>query len=163
MQLRIPIKWFFIPVLSLILQASIYANVRVARIFSDNMVLQRDINAPVWGSADPGEQVSVTIDGLTVSTRAEADGSWRVYLPVFTAGGPYEVVVSGKNEVRFTDVLFGDVWVASGQSNMEWRLENSNNGQQEVNDANYPQIRMFYVPKRVGITPKDDLDGRAMG
>jgi sialate O-acetylesterase len=159
MQLRIPIKWFFIPVLSLILQASIYANVRVARIFSDNMVLQRDINAPVWGSADPGEQVSVTIDGLTVSTRAEADGSWRVYLPVFTAGGPYEVVVSGKNEVRFTDVLFGDVWVASGQSNMEWRLENSNNGQQEVNDANYPQIRMFYVPKRVGITPKDDLDG----
>jgi sialate O-acetylesterase len=101
MKIRIPIKWFFILIFSLILQASIYANVQVARIFSDNMVLQRDINAPVWGSADPGEQVSVTIDGLTVSTRAEADGSWRVYLPVFTAGGPYELDCQGHHEIQF--------------------------------------------------------------
>jgi sialate O-acetylesterase len=159
MKISTPLKWLFIPILVLVLNASLHANVEVSRIFSDNMVLQRDINAPVWGTADPGEKIDVMIDGLTVSARAEADGTWKVYLPVFKAGGPYELIVSGKNEVRFSNVLFGDVWVASGQSNMEWRLENVNNGLQEVNDANYPQIRLFYVPKRTGYTPKDDLEG----
>ncbi len=137
----------------------LFATVKVARIFSDNMVLQRDINAPVWGTANSGEKIMVEINALVVSTIADENGKWKVYLPQFTAGGPYDLVVKGENEVKFSDVLFGDVWIASGQSNMEWRLDNANNGQEEVNNANYPEIRLFYVPKRVGKTPKDDLEG----
>ncbi len=138
---------------------SLWANVKPAKIFSDNMVLQRGINAPVWGWADPGEKVTVTIDGISISTMAGPDGKWKVVLPVFKAGGPYELTVKGNNEVQFKNVLFGDVWIASGQSNMEWPLIRAKNGEEEVKNANYPDIRLFYVPKRVGYKPKEDLDG----
>lgn len=143
----------------LFLLGTAYAEVKVARIFSDHMVLQRDVNAPVWGTADPGEKISLEINGLIVSAIAGKDGKWKVYLPEFEAGGPYELVVKGTNEVKFSDVMFGDVWVASGQSNMAWRLENSNNPEEEVQNANHPNIRLFYVPRTVGKTPKDNLTG----
>ncbi len=136
-----------------------FATVKVAGIFSGNMVLQRDINAPIWGTASPGEVITVTIDGLSQTTRADNRGDWMVYLPPFQAGGPYTISVKGQNEVTFSDVLFGDVWVASGQSNMAWRLENSDNAQTEVSNANFPKIRLFYVKRRVGKEPKSDLDG----
>ena len=137
----------------------VFAEVSVARIFSDNMVLQRGINAPVWGTASPGEKVSVEINGLISSTITSKDGKWKVYLPVFEAGGSFDLTVKGDNEVVFREVVFGDVWVASGQSNMEWRLENATNGEEEVRNANHPDIRLFYVPKRVGKFPKDELEG----
>ena len=143
----------------LFISAGLLANVKPARIFSDNMVLQRGINAPVWGMADPGEKITVSIDGNSMTTTAAPDGKWMVVLPVFKAGGPYDLVIKGYNEVKFTNVLFGDVWIASGQSNMEWPLVRANNGEEEVNNANYPNIRLFYVPKRVGSSPKDDLAG----
>lgn len=143
----------------LFLLGTAYAEVKVARIFSDHMVLQRDVNAPVWGTADPGEKISLEINGLIVSAIAGKDGKWKVYLPEFEAGGPFELMVKGTNEVKFSDVMFGDVWVASGQSNMAWRLENSNNPKEEVQNANHPNIRLFYVPRTVGKTPKDDLTG----
>ena len=138
---------------------SVFAEVSVARIFSDNMVLQRGINAPVWGTAAPGEKITVEINGLISSTITSKDGKWKVYLPVFEAGGSFDLTVKGDNEVVFSEVIFGDVWVASGQSNMEWRLENATNGEEEVKNANHPDIRLFYVPKRVGKSPKDDLEG----
>ena len=148
---------FFI--LALVLcSTQLFAEVVVARIFSNNMVLQRDMNVPIWGTADPNEKITILIDGLSISTKANAAGNWKANLPEFGAGGPYELVVSGSNEIKFTDILFGDVYVASGQSNMEWRLDNSNNANEEVNNAIYPEIRMFYVKKRVGKTPKKDLD-----
>jgi sialate O-acetylesterase len=136
----------------------LYADVEVARIFSSNMVLQRDINVPVWGTADPGEVVTASIDGLSVSARADEKGGWKLFLPAFQAGGPYQLVLKGKNTITFTDVLFGDVWVASGQSNMEWPLSKATDGAKEVNEADYPDIRMFYVPQRVGFAPKEDLE-----
>jgi len=135
------------------------AEVKVARIFSDHMVLQRGVNAPVWGIADPGEKIMLEINDLVSSTVAGEDGKWKVFLPEFVAGGPYELVIKGSNELKFADVMFGDVWVASGQSNMQWRLDNSNNAEEEVKNANHPNIRLFYVPRRVGKTPKDDLEG----
>ena len=138
---------------------SVFAEVSVARIFSDYMVLQRGINAPVWGTAAPGEKITVEINGLISSTITSKDGKWKVYLPVFEAGGSFDLTVKGDNEVVFSEVIFGDVWVASGQSNMEWRLENATNGEEEVKNANHPDIRLFYVPKRVGKSPKDDLEG----
>lgn len=149
----------FVSVVLLIISSQVAnATVKVAGIFSSNMVLQRDINAPIWGTASPGEAITVTIDGLSMTTRATDNGNWMIYLPSFKAGGPFTISVKGNNEVIFSDVLFGDVWVASGQSNMEWRLENSNNAQTEVSNANFPKMRLFYVKKRVGKEPKSDLD-----
>ncbi len=152
-------RLFLVALLYLGFHAQLFATVKVARIFSDNMVLQRDINSPIWGTADPNEEITIQIDGLAITARADKNGKWKAFLPVFTAGGPYELTVKGENEIRFTNILFGDVWIASGQSNMEWRLDNSNNAQEEVSDANYPNIRLFYVPKRVGKLPKEDLEG----
>ncbi len=146
-------------IVSLVTSLNLLSAVKVAGIFSDNMVLQRGINAPIWGTANPGEKIVVEINGLSSSTQASADGKWLIYLPEFIAGGPYELKVNGENEVKFSGVMFGDVWIASGQSNMAWRLENANNAEEEVKDANYPDIRLFYVPKRVGKYPKEDLDG----
>ena len=135
------------------------AAIQVARIFSDHMVLQRGINVPIWGMADPGEKVMLEINGLVSAAVTGKDGKWKAYLPEFEAGGPYELIVTGDNEIRFTDVMFGDVWIASGQSNMAWRLDNSNNSEEEVKNANFPSMRLFYVPRRVGKLPKDDLEG----
>ncbi len=140
------------------INVNLWANVKPAKIFSDNMVLQRGINAPVWGWADPDEKITVTINGNSISTVAGPDGKWKIVLPVFKAGGPYELTIKGKNEVKFKNILFGDVWIASGQSNMEWPLVRAKNGEEEVQNANYPEIRLFYVPKRVGYEPKEDLD-----
>ncbi len=139
--------------------SNLFSAVKVAKIFSDNMVLQRGVNAPVWGSANPGEKIVAEINGLISSTITSSEGKWMVHLPEFSAGGPYILTIKGDNEVKFSDIMFGDVWVASGQSNMEWRLENSNNAEEELKGANLPDIRLFYVPKRVGKTPKDDLEG----
>jgi len=150
---------FIVVLISLFVSQDLFSAVKVARIFSNNMVLQRDINASVWGTANPGEKIVAEINGLVSSTVTSADGKWILRLPVFTAGGPYKLTIKGDNEVKFNDVMFGDVWIASGQSNMEWRLENSNNGGEEVKNANHPDIRLFYVPKRVGKTPKEDLEG----
>ncbi len=138
--------------------SEIFSAVKVAKIFSDNMVLQRGVNAPVWGTANPWEKIIAEIDGMVSSTQTSPDGKWMLRLPKFSAGGPYELTIKGDNEVKFIDIMFGDVWVASGQSNMEWSLENSNNAEEELKGANIPDIRLFYVPKRVGKTPKDDLE-----
>lgn len=123
------------------------------------MVLQRGVNAPVWGTANRGEKIVAEINGLVSSTVTSSEGKWMLRLPEFSAGGPYVLTIKGDNEVKFSEVMFGDVWIASGQSNMEWTLENSNNAEQEVKGANHPDIRLFYVPKRVGKSPKEDLEG----
>ena len=153
--------FLFLPFMVLFLSFTsqcVYSAVKVARIFSDNMVLQRGINVPVWGIANPGEKVAVEIDGLVSTTLTPKSGKWMIHLPVFAAGGPYELSIKGDNEVKFSQVLFGDVWVASGQSNMAWRLENVNNADEEIKGANHPDIRLFNVPRRVGKTPKEDLE-----
>ncbi len=136
-----------------------FSAVKVAGIFSDNMVLQRGMNVPVWGTANGGEKVTVTIGGFSCTTVTPVTRNWKVYLQPFEAGGPHELVVKGENEIRFKDVLFGEVWVASGQSNMQWTLESSNNGAEEVKNANYADIRLFYVPRRAAYSPKTDLEG----
>ncbi|MDA1045200.1 MAG: dockerin, partial [Verrucomicrobia bacterium] len=88
-------------------------------LFSDNMVLQREANTPVWGWADPGAEISIELDGKSVSCKAGADGKWRAELPPHKAGGPFELKVIGPETRTLTNVLIGDVWLCSGQSNME--------------------------------------------
>ena len=136
-----------------------YANVTLPRIFGNNMVLQRDMNIPVWGNASPNENIAVNLNGVTATIQASDKGKWKLMLPAMKAGGPYEMHVKGNNEIVFSNVLIGDVWFASGQSNMEFKLKGANNADQEIAAASYPQIRLFDVPNAVAQQPKTDIEG----
>ena len=118
----------------------------VSPVFTDNMVLQRDQKDAVWGWTKPGEKVSVTIAGQTTETSAGADGKWTVILPAQPAGGPHTLVIKGPETVTLNNILFGDVWICSGQSNMEWTVANSGNPQAEIAAGDHPQIRHIALP-----------------
>ena len=133
------------------------AEVRLPKIFSSNMVLQQGIEIPVWGWADAGERITVVFNKATVRARAGSDGKWQATLPVQNAGGPYTMTIRGKNTIVLDNVMIGEVWICSGQSNMEWRVDQSNNAAEEVAAAGYPAIRLFTVPKAVAQFPQDDL------
>ena len=108
---------------------SLQANVKMAAIFGDHMVLQQEIKVPVWGTADPGEAITVTAGDHTAKTTADADGAWRVNLDPFPNGAaPVTLTVTGKNSLKFNDVLIGDVWICSGQSNMQLAMHEVYNG-----------------------------------
>ncbi|QEG33077.1 sialate O-acetylesterase [Bythopirellula goksoeyrii] len=122
------------------------AEVSVPNIFSEHMVLQQKQQNKVWGKAEPGEKVSVKIDGQTVDTTAGEDGTWSVMLDPLEAGGPHELVIAGKNTITIGDVLVGEVWICSGQSNMEWAVNNCFDADLVKTTANYPNIRMVNFP-----------------
>lgn len=121
------------------------------------MVLQRDKSLPVWGWADAGEEVTVSIGDAKESAKADENGEWRVDLPKMEAGGPHKLVVKGANTIELADVLVGEVWVCSGQSNMEWPVTRADNAQQEIAAAKYPNIRLFHVQRRPAGVPEDDV------
>lgn len=129
-------------------------------IFKDHMVLQRGIGDPIWGWTNSGATVTVSVAGKSVSAKAGADGAWRVNLPELLVGGPYDLTVEGPQAVTLHDVLVGDVWVCSGQSNMEFGIGNGLNSEQEIAAANYPQIRLFTVPKQTSLIPKVLANGQ---
>ena len=135
------------------------ADVSLPAVFGDDMVLQRDIALPFWGTAEPGERVQVSIGNAAVAVMAGADGAWRVDLPAMQAGGPHKVEVRGANAVTFANVLVGDVWICSGQSNMEWPLAAARDAEAEIAAADHPTIRLFTVAKRVAQEPLTELQG----
>ncbi len=136
------------------------ANVTLPHVFGNHMVLQRDQALPVWGWADPDEKVSVQIgDQPAVTTTASKDGEWRVTMPKMGAGGPFTVKITGKNTITRDDVLVGEVWLCSGQSNMEMAVGSCLNAQQEIAGANYPKIRTIKVPKLTASVPARDFPG----
>jgi sialate O-acetylesterase len=136
----------------------VLAELRLARIFSDHIVLQRQKPIPVWGWANANENVSVALAGQTKSVSADASGKWTVEFAPIEAGGPFELKVSaGSGNLTIKDVLVGEVWLCSGQSNMEWTVKQSDNFAAEKKDADYPQIRQFYVEHTVEIEPQTDL------
>jgi sialate O-acetylesterase len=137
-----------------------FGDIRLPRIFGDKMVMQRDMALPVWGWADANESITVTLADNTVQTTANSKGEWKVKMPPMKAGGPFELTVKGKNSVRLTDILIGEVWICSGQSNMEWYLISVKNSQQEVAEANYPQIRIFKVNKQTSGLPLTEFMSR---
>ena len=122
------------------------AAVRLPHVFGSHMVLQRNIDVPVWGWADPGEEVAVAIAGNQAKAKADANGRWSAKLPPMKAGGPHTMTVAASNTITLTDVLVGEVWVGSGQSNMQMSVHGVVNAKQEVAAAKYPNIRLFYVP-----------------
>ncbi|CAG5016761.1 hypothetical protein DYBT9275_05630 [Dyadobacter sp. CECT 9275] len=135
------------------------AQVKLARLFSDHVVLQRQKPIPVWGWAKPGEKIKATLAGQTQQTKADATGKWLVRFTALEAGGPHQLQVSGKSgNAAVNDILIGEVWLCSGQSNMEWPVAASNHYQEEKKDSDYPQIRHFRVEHNVTLTPEKDLD-----
>ena len=133
--------------------------VRLPKLFGDNMVLQRDQRLPVWGWASAGERITIRFNKQVVTLRADKEGNWKTALLPEKAGGPFQLVVKGKNSITINNVLVGDVWVCSGQSNMEWQLVNTDAAAAEISQANYPMIRHFQVPKTVASQPLSDLSG----
>lgn len=139
-----------------------FANVTLPAIFSDHMVLQQNAEIAIWGWAKPLEEVSISgsWDDKTLKIKANNKGTWQVKLQTPVAGGPYTVLVQGNNKIMINDVLIGEVWLCSGQSNMEWTANSGiDNAAQEVAKANQPTIRFFTVSNRSAETPQLDLDG----
>jgi sialate O-acetylesterase len=142
--------------------SSVRADVRLPKLIGDNLVLQQGKPLPIWGWADPGEKVSVTFAGKTEVATADEKGKWMVKLPAQSANSqPRELSVAGKNTIVLKNVLVGEVWIGSGQSNMEWSVAASANPQEEIQNGTYPEIRLFTVPKkRAGAEPQEDVVGQ---
>ena len=161
MKTRIKSMTSFIFVL-LILAQGTKANISLPEVFSDNMVLQQKSEVPLWGWAKTGETVTIKADWMdkeiTVSTGSQ--GTWKVVLKTPEAGGPYNIRIKGYNELILKNVLIGEVWLCSGQSNMEWSAQSGiQNGEEEIKNANYPEIRLFTVFQATSLYPQDHLTG----
>ena len=134
------------------------ADVTLPKVIGSHMVLQRDRPLPIWGWAAPDEVVTVKLDEATATATADAQGNWKVVLPAMKADGKaHAMTISGKNKVELDDILIGDVWVGSGQSNMEFSLGNSIGGKEAVAAANCPQIRLLHVEKVQSPQPAKDI------
>jgi sialate O-acetylesterase len=136
--------------------AAVRADVKLPAVFSDNMVLQREKPIAVWGWADDGEKITVKVGSNEASTEARG-GKWKVYLPKMKAGGPHTLTVTGNNSLTRTNVLLGEVWICSGQSNMEWRMAQSHEPTAAIESSKNDRIRLFTVPKLKADAPADDV------
>ena len=139
---------------------SLKAQTTVSGLFSDNMVVQREQPIKVWGWSDEGTTINVQFAGNS-ETATTQNGKWEVTLPALDAGGPYTMTIQAEISMTFNNVLIGDVWVAGGQSNMEWILKNTENAQAEITAANYPDIRFFKIPPTVSNIEFEQVPGGA--
>lgn len=136
-----------------------FAQVKLPKIIRDSMILQRDAKVKVWGWASPSEKITVTFDSKKYKAATSADGNWSIMLPPTKAGGPYNITIAGKNSIALKEILFGDVWFCSGQSNMVHQLNiHDVTYAKEIAAANDPQIRQFWVPTGTSLQgPQNDL------
>ena len=144
-----------------VFNSNLNAQIKLPKLISDGMVLQRDVEIPIWGWASANEMIVVRFNGKTYKTTASASGEWKVEMRKMKSGGPYTMTVSGKNKVDIKDILIGDVWLCTGQSNMVHQLDiHDVRYADEIATANNPSIRHFKVPTTTSISgPQDDLDG----
>ncbi len=149
-------------VLCLFITGMSRADIRLPAMVGDHMVLQQNTSVNIWGWADSGETVNVVASwGQTVSTRADKSGQWKAQLP--TPGGshtPHQIILQGNNTLYLRNVLVGEVWLCSGQSNMGWSVKQSNNSYMEIQQADYPSIRFFHVPNTMKWEPQEDVNAR---
>lgn len=131
------------------------ATVTPSWIFSDGVVLQRNMLAPVYGKADVGERVTVQFRGQSLSTTTGAEGKWRVNLKPMSAGGPFTLTITGANTVTINDVLVGEVWVCSGQSNMSYGLDSTAGGAEAIKNSSDPKLRLLHLPEEGANNPRD--------
>jgi sialate O-acetylesterase len=138
---------------------TVRAEVRLPKVFSSHMVLQQEKPLIVWGWAQPGEKITVELGSGNQQVEASDRGEWKAMLPAMKAGGPYVLTVSGSNKVQFEDVMVGEVWLCSGQSNMEMGIGAVKNGKEEIANADYPGIRLLKVAKSWKPEPQSDIEG----
>lgn len=136
-----------------------WGNVRIPHIISSNMVVQRNVPVTLWGWADAHEKVTVTFAGSRISSKADSQGKWKIVFPSMPAGGPFSMEIRGKNTLLLDNIMVGEVWICSGQSNMEFVVSRSVNGPEEVKNAVFPEIRLFDVPDHVAFKPAEDVSG----
>jgi sialate O-acetylesterase len=137
-----------------------FADVQLPGIISDHMLLQRDMPVRIFGKALPSEAVSVAFRGQTAQAVTDATGRWEVWLKPLTIGPAASMTIQGANVITIADVLVGDVWIGSGQSNMQWAVWQSDNADAEIAAATFPQIRLFYVPRKTSSVPVEDVDAK---
>jgi len=159
-------QWQSLALFVFVLGAFCTADVRLPAILSDNMVLQQNSEVAVWGWAEPGETITVQHSWkpdiqISQTIQAGADGSWKIMLKTGDGGGPYTLTLKGKNEITIQNILLGEVWLCSGQSNMEFPTSRIDNAERELAAAaNYPQIRFFMVDKATALEPLPDCSGQ---
>ena len=136
---------------------SLQADIELPQLFTDNMVLQREKPINVWGKASAGESITVVLANETTQTVADTQGNWSTQLPPMEAGGPHTFSVKGNNSITLNNILIGEVWICSGQSNMEMGVANVFNGTEEIKSAQFPGIRLYTVEKATALTPQDRL------
>src|ERR1035438_4828037 len=144
----------------------VHAEVKPSALFSNHAVLQSGMAVPVWGTAAAGERVTVTIEGQSQSATAGADGKWMVRLQSLKTGGPFAMTIAGSNTVAIEDVLVGEVWLGSGQSNIAFTVSKKKasyagliNEEQEIAAANYPMVRMFTGKTLKSYELKSEIEG----
>jgi len=147
-----------LPLIALVLSTFARAEVQPNALFSDNAVIQQNVNVPVWGQAKEGEKVTVTFEGDTETAQTK-DGKWMVHLKPHKAGGPFTMTIAGENTITVNNVLVGEVWVCAGQSNMAFNFIKATTANTERPTANYPNLRMFTVERHDALTPQTDEKG----
>jgi len=152
-------------VILLALAATAPAEVKLPKVIGSHMVLQRDVPLPIWGWADPDETVTVVLDDDKATAKADKDGAWKVTLKAVKADGkPHQLVITGDKsadkKITVEDVLIGEVWVGSGQSNMEWGLGGTRRAKEAIAAAERPRMRLFHVPKTQSKTPAKDVNAQ---
>ncbi len=135
------------------------ADVKVPTLFTEHMVLQQGKPLQFWGWADKDESVTVELNGVKATVTPGSTGRWQATLPARKAGGPYKLEFRGRNTITYTDVMVGEVWICSGQSNMEWPLSRSFESQKDITHSANPMIRLFTVPKLKAEAPVNDVKG----
>lgn len=153
-------KKYLFSVLALISSVQLFADITLPKIFGDNMVLQRNKPIPIWGWGKPNEKITIRFNHQTKNVTTDLNGNWKTTLDKEIAGGPYQLVLKGLNTVTFKNVMVGEVWICSGQSNMEMPIEGwgkINNYQEEIAAAKYPLIRHIKIPNTVSSTPQKDI------
>jgi len=163
--MRIGMKINFAATILLLLffQSLCYAQITLPKVFGDNMVLQREIEIPVWGSSAPRALITAELGSVKTSTKADREGKWMVRFPKFEAGGPYTLKIYEKGKpgeaTVLSGILIGDVWLASGQSNMEWQVQQSADARNEIVHANFSNIRFLIVEHNKKLSPQQDISG----
>ncbi|MDN5217086.1 sialate O-acetylesterase [Fulvivirgaceae bacterium BMA12] len=145
--------------ITLLMINPLLAAVKLPKIFQSQMVLQRNQPIAVWGWASPGEKVSVQLNGTSESVKTAANGKWKLHLPAMKAGGPYIMEIKGKNKLTLSDVLIGDVWICGGQSNMQWRIDQTDFKEQDTAMINNTEIRLFTTYIEMDYMPQGDIKG----
>ncbi len=162
--MKIKTAFVFKTLAIIVLASSCSARMKLAPLFTDHMVLQQNARVPVWGWAEPGAEVKATGSwdtNNTIATRACQDGKWMLELPTPSAGGPFTLIAESDSKITLEDVLIGEVWLCSGQSNMDWSVDRSYNAEQNIaGSSNYTQIRLFQVEQQAADEPVKKVGGK---